>query len=54
MFFHPILVPLIRGVLVALGETEQLKTLFLLIRPFPLGFVFLELKLLLRGELLCF
>lgn len=53
-FFHAILVPLVRGVIVVLGEKEQLKTLFSLLRPFRLGFVFLELKLLLRGDPLRF
>lgn len=47
--FHTGLVPLICGILGALGETEQLKTIFLLVGQPVLDYVLQNLKLLMRN-----
>jgi hypothetical protein len=47
--FHAVLVPFVCGILSALGETEQLKTLILLVGQYVLDCVLLDLKLLLRN-----
>ena len=52
--FHAVLVPLVCGILGALSEAEQLKTSLLLVRLLLLNCVLLDLKLLLRNDLVRF
>ena len=52
--FHAVLVPLVCSILGAFGETEQLKTLFLLVRQPVLDCVLQDLKLLMRNVTVLF